>query len=100
MALYEVNTIKAIKFNNEDIFVLVKWENSIFSEKPRLRYPGTIKKLVTNDESMQWLVIWDDSWIELSQLNDSGDAWKRFYNTKVIPELTAIFAKETPIVLE
>jgi len=100
MSLHEVRKIKSLKFNKRDIFVLVQWEDSIFSSKPELAYPGIVRETTSVGNVKHWVVRWDDSWIELSQLNDSSKEWNEFYRETVVPELIAIFADSTPIIIE
>ena len=100
MVYYPVKSIEKFKFGQDDIYVLVSWEDSIYKEEPIISYPGCIVPRRLSDGSMEWIVKWENSWIELSELSHSNSEWQTFYNQILLPSLEQMFNTSGTIIIE
>ena len=79
---WEISKIMDLAFHEDDIYVLVTWEPTIIDIHVRIpASDGTIQRL-SNGE---WQITWVPSWIPLTNLNSSTDAWLQFYNQEFLP---------------
>ena len=94
---WKIRKIRKLKFNHKNLLILVVWENTkIFSKtKPKLRR-GI--KLVKQIRKNRWDITWTDSWIPVTSLTQSGDAWNEFYKTKIIPFIESEYDGEDIII--
>ena len=84
MKHYEITDIQKLKFDNQDIWIKVAWRNTLHKSKPRNN--NAIKKIIrinNKKRKNKYEVIWNDSWIELTQLTTSGKQWEGFYKNIV-----------------
>ena len=86
MKAYEISKIQKLKFDKDDIYIKVSWCNTKHKYKPRRT--SDIKKLIRintdNPRRMnKWMVTYNDSWIELTQLTVSGKKWGKFYRNVI-----------------
>ena len=100
MDSYPIKSIEKFKFAEDDIYVLVSWEDSIFKEEPILSHPGTIIPRQLSDGATEWIVKWENSWIELSELNHSQEEWQTFYNQILLPALESMFNTHGTIIID
>jgi len=85
---YTIKSIKKLKFNKKDIFILVAWEDTVHREKPIVNDRlGTV--ICNNGGSWypinHWTVKWKDSWIKITDLTSTSTLWADFYKRKVLP---------------
>ena len=91
-----LNYIFKSVFSKQDIYVLVEWENTLHRKKPKFnKYKGNIKSKRNNE----WVVQWEDTWIELSELNGSCYEWRTYYKNIVFPQLQDQFNVEDCIII-
>ena len=100
MVYYPIKSIEKFKFAEDDLYVLVSWEDSIFSVEPTLSHPGCIIPRQLFDGSMEWIVKWENSWIELSELNSSHEEWQTFYSQVLLPTLESMFNTHGTIIID
>lgn len=94
MKEFIVSEIAEVKFTNEDIWVKVKWEDTVSDVRPRttdnIRSFECMQSVINARPVKRYKIKWENSWIRLTQLTNSAVLWKSFYQDVIYRSLTRL----------